>query len=54
MILIGENRGIGRKTCQNATLCTTNVSRIGLVLNPDLSVERQATDRQSHGTASET
>jgi hypothetical protein len=54
MMLTGETRSIGRKPRQNANLCTTNVTRLGLALNPDLSVERRATDRQSHGTASET
>jgi len=49
-----ENRSSGRKTCASGTFSTPNVTRIVLALNPDLSGERSATDRQSHGTVSET
>jgi len=36
MILIGENRCTGRQTCPSATLCTTNITWIGLEWKPVL------------------
>jgi hypothetical protein len=36
MILIGEKRSGGRKTCRSATLPTTNLTWTGVRLNPVL------------------
>ena len=51
MILTGENRSTGRKTCPSATLSTTNLTSTELGLNPGLSDYRPATNRLSHDTA---
>ena len=44
MLLTGENRSTERKICASGTLSITNVTRIGLHLNPDLGSERPASD----------
>ena len=43
-----------RYTGDSATLWTSNLTQIGLGPSPGLRGERPATDRLSHGTASET
>jgi hypothetical protein len=51
MILTGENRRTGRKTCPSATLSTTNPTWIEPGANPGLRVERSATNDLRHGMA---
>ena len=48
MILKGENRSTGTKTCPNTTLSTTNLTWTDVGLNPGLRGERPGTDRLSH------
>jgi len=43
----------GKKPVPNATMPTTNLTRIGLVLQPGLRGDRSANDRLSRGTAFE-
>jgi hypothetical protein len=43
MILIGENRSAGRKTCRSATLPTINLTWTGVGLNPVLRGVGQGT-----------
>jgi hypothetical protein len=52
MILTGENRRTGTKTCPSATLSTKNPTWINPGANPGLRGERPATNDLSHGTAS--
>jgi len=50
MILKGENQNTQRKTCPNATWCTTHLTRADLGSNPWLCSERSAdlgTDHKS-------
>jgi hypothetical protein len=51
MILTGENRSTGRKTCAIATLSTTNPTWTDMGSNPGLRGERLPTDRLSHDMA---
>jgi len=48
MIVLGEPRSTGRKTCPTATLYTINPSRTCLTLNSILRGENQATNRLDH------
>jgi len=50
MILTGESGSIRRKPCLSASFSNTNLTRTGLVLNPDLRAERPVTDHLSHDT----
>jgi hypothetical protein len=50
MILTGENRRTGRKTCPSATLSTTNPTWIDPGENTGLRCERPATNDLSPGT----
>jgi len=45
MLLSGENRNTGRKTCPSATLSNTDPTWTGRVSNPDRIDERSATNR---------
>jgi hypothetical protein len=45
-----ENRRTQRRTCPSATLSTTNPTSTHQGANPGLRVDRQATNRLSHGT----
>jgi len=49
MILTGENRSAGRKTCHSATLSTINLIWTDLVSKLGHRGERPTTDRQRHG-----
>jgi hypothetical protein len=49
--LTGENRRTRRRSCQSASLSTTNSTRIDPGRNPGFRGERPATNRLSHGTA---
>jgi hypothetical protein len=51
MILTGDNRSVRRKTCPSATLSTTSLTWTELGSNLNLSGEKPATNRLSHGTA---
>jgi hypothetical protein len=51
MILTGENRSTGRKTCPNATSSTTNLTWTDLALNAYLHVARPVNTLMSHVTA---
>jgi hypothetical protein len=51
MILAGENRRTGRKTCPSATLSTTIPTWIDPGANPGLRGKKPATNDLSHGTA---
>jgi hypothetical protein len=51
MILTGENRKNGRKTCPNATLSIINPTGTDLVASPGLRGEKPATNRLSYGAA---
>jgi len=44
MLLTGQNRSTERKIGASGTLSITNVTRIGLALNPDVGGERPASD----------
>ena len=48
MILTGENRNTGRKTCHSDTLCNTNLTRTDPASNPGLRSVRPETNRLSH------
>jgi hypothetical protein len=52
MILTGENRRNQREACPSVTLFTTNPTWTDPGANLVLRVERTATNRLSHGTAS--
>jgi hypothetical protein len=52
IILTGENRRNGRKTCPSATLSTTNPTWNGPGANPGLRGEGPANNRLSYGMAS--
>jgi hypothetical protein len=54
MKLTAENRSTWGKTCPSATLSTTNPTWTDPGLNLGLRGERPATNRLSHGTASNT
>ena len=57
MLLTGEHRSTERKICASGTLSITNVTRIGLAwlwIQTSAVRGRPASDRQSHGKASET
>jgi hypothetical protein len=49
MILTGENRRTGRKTCPTATLSATNLTWTGVGSNVGLCDETPETYRLSHG-----
>jgi hypothetical protein len=51
MILTGEHRSSWRKHFPSANLSTTNPTRKGLGLKPELRGETPATDDPSHGSA---
>jgi hypothetical protein len=51
MKLTGENRSTRGKTCNSATLSTTNPARNDPGSNPGLRGERPSTNHLSHGTA---
>jgi len=53
VIVTGENRITGRKTCPCATLSTSNPTWTDLGSIPYLRVKRLAKDRLSRGTAVE-
>ena len=51
MILTGENRSAGRKTCNSGTLYTTNLIWTDLGSKLGHRSERQTNNRQRHGGA---
>jgi len=51
MILTGENRSSWRKPFPSANLSTTNPTRTGLGLKPELRGETPATNRLRHGSS---
>jgi hypothetical protein len=52
MIPTRENRNTRKITRPTATLSTTDLTRTGLGLNPDLQVDRPATNPRSHSMSS--
>jgi hypothetical protein len=51
MILMGQNRSTGRKTCPRATLSIANHTWTDLGLNPGVRGEGLSTNRLSRGTS---
>jgi len=49
-LLTGENRSTRKKACPSAALCSTNLTRTDLELNPGHRGYRPAANRLSHGT----
>ena len=51
MIMAGESRSTGRKTCPTATLSTKNLTWPDLESQADLQRDSLVTKHLSHGTA---
>ena len=51
MILTGETKVLGGRTCPTATLSITDLACTGLGSNPCLQIDRLATNHLTHVTA---